>query len=76
MTLPARVRQLLQLPAEPAMVELSVEPDGRIAIQGRILTVVETAGSVAPLASPMEWKEVEAIVREEVAEHYQTGSTA
>lgn len=72
MTLPAKVRQLLHLPAESSMVEIFVQPDGSIAIQGRLPTVAETAGAVMPLAQSKDWKEMEAIIREEVAEHYRS----
>lgn len=74
MTLPAKVRQLLHLTSEPAMIEMSLLPDGSIAIHGRLPTVAETAGAVKPLAAPKDWKEVEAIIRDEVAERYHTES--
>lgn len=74
MTLPAKVRQLLHLTTEPALVEISVLPDGSVAIHGRLPTVAETAGAVRPLAAPKDWKEVEAIIRDEVAERYHTES--
>lgn len=71
MTLPIGVRQLLHLPAEPSMVQISVQANGHIAIQGRLPSVMETAGAVSPLAEPKSWKEMEAIVRDDVAQHYQ-----
>lgn len=71
MTLPIKVRQFLQMASEPSLVEIAVLADGRITIQGRLPTVAETAGVVSPLESPKDWKEIEAIVRDEISEHYQ-----
>lgn len=70
MTLPAKVRQLLHLSTEPSMVEMVVQADGRIAIQGKLPTVAEMAGSVKPLEPSMDWKEMEAIAREEITNRY------
>lgn len=75
MTLPAKVRQLLNLPSEPSMVEMVIRSDGTVTIQGRLLTVAETAGAVAPLMPPKDWKEIETIVRDEVAERYSSESS-
>lgn len=72
MTLPVKVRQLLRLPSEPSMVEISVQTDGSVAIHGRLPTVAETAGVVPRLDPPKDWKEVEAIVRDEVVERCQS----
>ena len=71
MTLPVKVRQMLNMPPEPGMVQLMVQADGHIAIHGRLPTVAETAGAVPPLAQPKEWKEMEATIRDEVAARYQ-----
>lgn len=70
MTLPAKVRQLLHLSTEPSMVEMVVQADGRVAIQGKLPTVAEMAGSVEPLDSSKDWKEIEAIAKEEMANRY------
>ena len=70
MTLPAKIRELLQMMPEPSFVEMAVLADGRIAIQGRLPTVAETAGAVAPLEPQKDWKEIEAIVMDDVAERY------
>lgn len=70
MTLPANVRQSLRLPPEPSLVELSVQEDGSIVIQGRLPTVAETAGVVPKLEPAKDWKEIEATVRDDVAECY------
>ena len=43
---------------------------GRDRSRSRLLTVGETAGTVPPLAEPKDWKEVDAIIREERAERY------
>jgi len=72
MTLPVKIRELLHMPPEPGMVELLVEEDGSITIQGRVLTVAETAGAVSPLDPSKDWKEVERAARDEAAERYLT----
>lgn len=74
MTLPVKIRQMLHMPSEPGMVQISVQPDGHIAIHGRLPTVAETAGAVPPLSPSKDWKEVEAIIRDEVAERYRDTS--
>lgn len=70
MTLPAKVRQFLHMTSEPSLLEIAVLANGRITIQGRLPTVAETAGAVPPLEPTKEWKEVESIVRDEVAQRF------
>lgn len=44
------------------------------AMHRRPLTVEETTGAVPPLVHSKDWKEVEAIIREEVAEGHRSES--
>lgn len=71
MTLPSKVRQMLRLSAEPSTVEMQVQTDGTVSIRGKLLTVAETAGAVTPLTPTRDWKEIEAIAREDVAQRHQ-----
>ncbi len=64
------IRQMLQMSSEASMVQLSLQQNGSITIRGRLPTVAETAGVITPLTPPREWKEIEATVRDEVAERY------
>lgn len=67
-TIPSQVRQHLNIHPKDKIV-IRIE-QGRAIIEGKLLTVEETAGVVSPLEPQRDWKDIQETVKEDVAQRY------
>ena len=67
-TIPAEVRKALGISKREKVI-FAID-DGKVVLKRPRWTIQTLAGSVPPLDPPRDWKEIERIAHEEVAERY------